>query len=109
MRGNQAAQKKRGDQMKTYQTETAAKEAIKALDAEHIIKIDHESQGTVYICCKCPLSILQSALDNKPMPEINSLISEVSLREPVITRQPAKREFGWCNKCQSYCYGDCQA
>lgn len=25
------------------------------------------------------------------------------------SEKPAVHGYGWCNKCQSYCYGDCEA
>lgn len=39
--------------------------------------------------------------------KINAAISEFS---PVpATVPPAKHGAGWCEKCESYCYGDCDA
>jgi hypothetical protein len=30
-------------------------------------------------------------------------------RPETVTVPPAQRGEGWCDKCQSYCYGDCEA
>jgi hypothetical protein len=39
---------------------------------------------------------LQKRQEAKPEPKHND-------------SQPEKHGYGWCDKCQSYCYGDCEA
>ena len=34
---------------------------------------------------------------------------EIVEAAPVVDAKPVKFVSGWCNKCYSYCYGDCEA
>ena len=35
--------------------------------------------------------------------------AEVEKETAIINAKPIKRGPGWCDKCQSYCWGDCEA
>jgi hypothetical protein len=39
--------------------------------------------------------------------EITTVIAEFTPKREAV--KEIKRGFGWCEKCQSYCYGDCEA
>lgn len=45
-----------------------------------------------------------------PMHRIYRLTNCVEMvKEPVEDTEDQEKSFGWCDECQSYCYGDCGA
>lgn len=64
--------------MKTYKTiEAAISESINT-EAKHIVTITTAAGDTAYIACKVSSATLRTALNNKPMPEIKSVVGDAA-------------------------------
>lgn len=62
--------------------------------------------GTITIECECVETVEVEILAGEDVVETSAISSYFKMIENASGRN--KSHPGWCNKCQSYCYGDCQ-
>lgn len=73
--------------------------------------------GASYIAYRMPeemsvVAVEQTVIINNPGEEMHETAAIVTAQESIALEEMAaehRHHPGWCNKCHTYCYGDCQA